>query len=162
MGEDRVAEEVSEGELARVYFVVSSKEGEASLSIEHNPARQSLLLPVYPESAVEDALELLYPEVAHYAAQWEKAMVRDLDRDAEGFSVLGDEMPRGIAPVENADALTELARRYVGPKWRPWLEEPSFSAMHVNREINPGNTCQIAHEVEIINKLDITPLDGVD
>jgi hypothetical protein len=156
--EPPVVDRVTEYELGRVYFIVSSKHGEASLAIDHNPARQGLLLPVHPSSSVEEAAHLLYPEVAHYAEQWEKIMVDDLDRGAKGFSVPGDELPRGIAPSENAGALYDLALRHGGPQFEAWFRQPGSKILWEDVHVNPSNTWQFVHEVESINEHGITPL----
>ncbi len=150
--------EVTEYELGRVYFIVSSKHDEATLSIEHHPAQQSLLLPVYPSSAVEESLPLLDRATAHYAAQWEKIMVSDLDRDANGFSVPGDHLPRGIAPIENADELLRIARRHVAgtEEGEASLAEPTARVLSDDAHVWPSNIWEFAHEAEILNEHDIT------
>lgn len=103
-------------------------------------------------------MDLLHPEVAHYAGQWKKIMVTDLDRDARGFSVSGDELPRGIAPSENADALLDVALRHAGPEVGASYRQPGSRVLWVGGEVNPNNTWHFAHEVESINEHGITPL----
>ena len=149
-----VPPEVSEYELGRVYFVVSSKHDEAALSIRHYPMRQGLLLPVYPLSAVEDALPLLYEDTARYAAQWPKIMVEDLDRDAKGFSLPGELMPSGIAPMENAPALLAIARDHAptGSEAEAWLQDAEVRVLWDNIWVLESNTKDFAHEAEVINE----------
>lgn len=96
----------------RIYFIVSSKMG-ASLSIDYPRGRQGLMLPVYPTSAVEEALHLLEPAFAHYAAQWPKIMVPDPeDTGADGFWVPSKGMPVRIADMAHADELRTIAARH--------------------------------------------------
>ncbi len=148
---------ISEYETGRVYFIVSSKHGEATLAIDHYPARQSLLLPVFPSSAVEDALPYLDFAARHYAAQWRKIMVSNLDRDARGFSLPGEHLPRGIAPSENADELLAIARGYVAgaPEGEAWLADPDARVLWENTAIYESNKWQFAHEAEVLNEYDI-------
>jgi hypothetical protein len=61
----------------RVYFIVSSAHGLASIAAGHPSAGQSLMIPVYPGNAVPDVLPQLEPAFAHYVAQWERIMVED-------------------------------------------------------------------------------------
>jgi hypothetical protein len=96
----------------RAYFIVSSKHG-ASLSVEHPVGRQTLVLPVHPSSAVEDALPFLEPAFAHYAQQWPKIMVSDPDdTDADGFWVDAGLLPPRIADLHHAAELREIAARH--------------------------------------------------
>ena len=151
----------TEYQLSHVYFIVSSKRGEATLSIDHNPAHQTLVLPVFPSSAVEEALSLLTPEAAHYAAQWKKFMVPDLDRDALGFCVPGDHLPNGIADESKAPELLTIARRHVNPEDSPegdaWLKDPDLSDPNVNvlwsrSEVFPSNVDDFAHDATLMNE----------
>lgn len=94
----------------RVYFVVSSKNGSASIEVEHRAGSQSLLLPVYPSNAVPEALPYIDPVFAHYVAQWEKVTVPDPDdTDARGFYLEASDVPQLIAPWENEATLADIA-----------------------------------------------------
>jgi hypothetical protein len=151
-----VTPEVSDYELSRVYFIVSSKYDEAALTIEHHPHGQVLMLPVYPSSAVDEALPLLDTATAHYASQWEKIMVDDLDRDAKGFSVPGDHLPNGIAPMDRAPELLTIARRHVdhpdAPEGKAWLEADDAKVLWGDAWILPSNKWEFVHEVEVFNE----------
>jgi hypothetical protein len=102
----------------------------------------------------------MYAEVAHYTEQWQKIMISDLDRDAKGFSVPGEHLPRGLAPSANAESLLEVARRHVTPgsEGEGWLSPPHGQVLISRVTINPSNTWQFAHEVESINEHRITLL----
>lgn len=148
-------------QLSHVYYIVASKRGEATLSIEHNPAGQVLVLPVFPSSAVEEALPLLTPEAAHYAAQWRSFMVQDLDRDALGFCVPGDHLPNGIADESRAAELLAIARGHVDPDDSPeghaWLSDPELSDPEVKvlrsrSEFYPSNLDDFAHDATLMNE----------
>ncbi len=143
--------------MGRVYFIVSSKHDEATLSIDHYPARERLVLPVHPSSAVEDALPYLDSAARHYAAQWQKIMVLDLDRDARGFSLPREHLPRGIAPSENAEDLLAIAREHVtgAPELEAWLADPNAQVLWENTAIYESNKWEFAHEAEVINEYDI-------
>jgi hypothetical protein len=107
----------------QVYFLVSSKEGDASLCVEHSLGRQTLVLPVHPDNAVPEALDLLEPVFAHYVAQWGKIMVPDpRETDARGFYLTAADVPDRIADPDNGPALAEIATRYLSPQMRTFFE----------------------------------------
>lgn len=140
--------------LRRVYFVVSSKDGEATLDVEHPAARQSLTLPVHPSSAVEEALPLLFAPAAHYAAQWHKIMVGNPeDRDACGFSAPAAHLPDGIAHPDAADSLKHAALQHAGPEGTAWLEQGAH-AFNTAFEPALGNLDEIALELEFFGEID--------
>ncbi len=106
-----------------VYFLVSSKENNATISVEHPVGRQTLTLPVYPLNAVPEALPLLEPVFAHYVAQWEKIMVPDAgEPDCRGFYLTPADVPNRIADPDNAPALAAIATRHLSPELREFFE----------------------------------------
>lgn len=120
----------------QVYFVVSSKEGDASISVEHSLGRQTLILPVHPHNAVPEALGLLEPVFAHYVAQWEKIMVPNpQETDARGFYLTAADVPDRIADPDNGPALAEIATRNLSPQARTFFEGmlpvPALSGLHL-------------------------------
>lgn len=121
----------------QVYFIVSSKEGEATVSVEHPMGRQVLILPVHPNNAVPEALPLLEPVFAHYIAQWEKFMVTDPEEtDARGFYLTAADVPNRIADPNNGPALAEIATRHLTPQVRKFFEGmlpvPALSEIHLD------------------------------
>lgn len=155
-------ESLSEYELTRVYFIVSSKWGEATLSIDHYPARQSVVIPVYPSSAVDEVLPLLRVAAAHYARQWQKIMVPDPEeRDARGFSLPGSHLPSGIAPSNNADKLLAIARKHVegAPEGEAWLSESTARVLWDDIDIHESNKWEFAHEAEVLNEFEIALIE---
>lgn len=105
----------------RTYFTTSSKEGCASLSVEHPWSFESLWLPVFPSNAIPECLPLLDPAFAHYVGQWEKFMVPDpTDTDAVGFYLPTSSLPEHIAPLENLEALAEIAWAHTPEDWK-WV-----------------------------------------
>ena len=155
-----IPENVTECELGRVYFVVSSKYDEVDLTVYHNPARQRLILPAYPSSAVEEASLLLNSGAAHYVLQWQKIMVEELHRDARGFSVPGDHLPQGIAPTQNATGLLEIVRKHVVglPEGEAFLE-PGARVFFESVTVDNSNLREFAHEAEVFNEYDIELLE---
>lgn len=110
----KVSEADYESPIDRVYFVVSSKEGSASISVDHPTARQALTLPVYPSEAVSEALPLLEPAFAHYVRQWTKIMVPDpMETDALGFWIPAAELPGPIAQPEQKTRIDEIATAHL-------------------------------------------------
>jgi len=106
----------------RVYFTTSSKEGYATLSVDHTWSAESMTLALYPDNAVPEALPLLEPRVAHYVAQWEKYMVGDpRESDCVGFWLPSDTMPEHVAPPENWELLAEMNWRHTPAPIRKWL-----------------------------------------
>lgn len=106
----------------RIYFTTSSKEGMATLSVEHTWSTEVLTLPIHPLNAVPEALDLLEPAFSHYVAQWEKYMVPDVeDTDAVGFWIPPASMPIHIAPLENWEQLSEIAWRHTPESIKEWL-----------------------------------------
>jgi hypothetical protein len=114
----------------RVYFILSSKEGTATISVDHRLGNQGLILPVFPMNAVPEALPLLEPAFAHYVAQWEKIMVPDpYDADARGFYIEGNAVPSRIADPSNLPQLSEIVRRHTPEEWQSVLG-PDFQAVY--------------------------------
>jgi hypothetical protein len=121
-----------------VFFVVSSKEGTATLSIDHPAANQSLVLPVYPRDGVAEALHLLTPSFAHFAAQWPRVMVPDpAQTDARGFVLEARGLQEQIAADENADALSEVATRNLSDDWRAFFGNKPVPALASRLDSNP-------------------------
>lgn len=114
----------------RAYFVVSGKDGQAALSIEHDAQGQSLVLPTYPSNAVPDALPLLHPIVAHYTAQWERINVDPTDRDARGFWIPAEHMPANLlANLDDEEAIKRIQWRHLDEAFRRfWGGEARFMA----------------------------------
>ena len=111
---DRLDESDYSSPIDRVYFVVSSREGSASLAIDHPAVRQTLILPVYPNEAVSEALPLLEAAFAHYASQWRKIMVADpLETDARGFWIPAAQLPGLIAQPTQKAALDNIATAHL-------------------------------------------------
>jgi hypothetical protein len=106
---------------------------------------------VHPNSAVEAALPLLSPPARHYAAQWEKMMVEDLDLDAVIVSVDASEVPDGIAPAENGPELYQIALAYVTGYGRELLEYTG-RVLRTDFELSPSNTDEFSHEIEVFDR----------
>ena len=102
-----------------VYFITSSKEGEATFTIEHPLAGQELTLPIVPNDSVPEASALLEPAFAHYARQWHRFAVPDPEEtDARGFFLEARFLPGPIALPEKKTELDELATRYLSDTTR--------------------------------------------
>lgn len=98
----------------RAFFIVSSKEGEAMLSVDYPPGMQSLMVPIYPSCGADEYLPFLEPAFAHYVAQWPKIMVSDPDEtDANGFWVDASTLPARIADPSCATDLLEVLKRHM-------------------------------------------------
>src|SRR5437899_3238032 len=97
-----------------VHFTVRSAEGIAALWIEHPVSRQTLMLPVYPSDAVTEALPLLEPAFAHYAAQWPRIMVANPEEpEDKDFFVEASELPARITDPSNRERLQEILERHL-------------------------------------------------
>ena len=149
----------------QVYFLVSSKEGEATICVEHAVARQTLVLPVHPSNAVPEALDLLEPVFAHYVAQWEKIMVPDPEEtDAQGFFLTAADIPGRIADPDNGQALAELATRHLSPQVRKFFEGmlpvPALSELHLDTLMlsNTEDVCEPPDRFGIVAYADRNPL----
>ena len=109
--ESRLANEIR-NEYGLVFFVVSSKAGDAALQVQHPVAGQSLVMPVFPNDGVIEAAPLLSPEIQHYVRQWSKCMVEDPEEtDARGFVVEARHISQPIAASDHARALSDIASR---------------------------------------------------
>jgi hypothetical protein len=107
----------------QVYFLISSKESNATLSVDYPLGGQTLVLPVYPSNSVPEALPLLEPGFAHYVAQWEKIMVPDpRETDARGFYLTPADVPDRIADPAHGPALAEIATRHLSPEMNRFFE----------------------------------------
>ena len=78
--------------------------------------------------AVSEALPLLDPVYAHYAAQWPKIMSDYviIENEAEvgrGFFLEGKDLPEQIADLAHADELGVIAWRNLPPEIRRESEE---------------------------------------
>jgi len=143
--------EVVELRLRSIYFTTSSKEGYADLTITHLYANESLTLPVVPLNAIPDALPLIEPAFAHYAAQWEKYLVPDPNEtDATGFAIPAGGMPRHIAPPTNWEDLAALMWSYTTDEIKNLLAHRRPDAVFVwDRELfDQGNLDEVAGEPE--------------
>ena len=122
----------------RVYFYVGHYAGGrmAALDVHHRltrvvpdaGGRQELWLPVHPLDAVKEALPLLDPVYAHYAAQWPKIMsdyviVDDEELAGRGFFLEGENVPEQIADPSHADELDVIAWGNIPPDLRREWEE---------------------------------------
>lgn len=137
----------------RVYFVVSSKEGSATLHIDHTAGGQRLTLPVFPSEGVTEALPYLEPAFAHYTAQWQKIMVDDPEEtDAKGFYLEAEELPDRIADPENAGRLAEIVNRHLPQEIKDWLVKPAV-ALSTDWPVEPplGNVDEVCVTVEEAN-----------
>lgn len=100
----------------RAYFIVSSKEGTATLSVDYPPGMQTLMVPIYPSCGANEYLPFLEPAFAHYVAQWSKIMVEDpAETDANGFWVDASTLPNRIADSANTEALLAVLKRHMPP-----------------------------------------------
>ena len=131
--------------LWRVYFFVSHYSGGrmAALDVHHRltrvvpdaGGRQELWLPVHPLDAVSEALPLLDPVYAHYAAQWPKIMsdyviVDDEELPGRGFFLEGEDVPEQIADPSHADQLDVVAWKNIPPDLRREWEEEGGGLRH--------------------------------
>jgi hypothetical protein len=83
---------------------------------------------VHPLDAVNEALPLLDPVYAHYAAQWPKIMsdyviVDDEELAGREFFLEGEDVPEQIADPSHADELDVIAWRNIPPDLRREWEE---------------------------------------
>ena len=122
----------------RVHFVVSSKGGAATLSIEHPKARQDLLVPVYPQSAVGAIAPMLEGAFTHYALQWERIMVPDAEvTDARCFYLHLDEVPVRIADPSRDQELARAALPFYQSEDLDWFPDRKPIVLH--SDIDPAN-----------------------
>jgi hypothetical protein len=135
-GPDWSAERQSVGDLNReyglVYFGTSSKDGVATLDIEHPAAEQTLIVPVYPEEAVTEVMPFLEPDVRHYAGQWKKFMVPDpWETDGRGFFIEARRLPGPIAAPAHKNEIDKIATAHLTEEVRrfyePMLPVPALS-----------------------------------
>jgi len=137
----------------RVYFIVSSKRGLASISVDHPAGGQSLMVPVHPFDAVPDVLPHLEPAFAHYVAQWERIRVDDpAETDANGFFVEAATLPARIADPAHAPLLREITGRHVPREVREyWGDhwEALFTIERAPRDSNSDELCLSAEEAGI-------------
>lgn len=141
--------DVTDYERKHVYFCLSSKYQEATLSIDHWEARQSPLLPWYPDSAINEALPLLDECAAHYVREFTREAEIEWHRDATFLTVPASHLPRGIAPGENADQLLAIARRHAGgPEAKAWMADVHFRALReIDGEPHPSNVDEFESEL---------------
>lgn len=122
-----------EAQYGLVYVEISSKEGYATLSIAHGPARQTLILPAHPSNSIPEALSFLDPGFAHYCSQWQKYMVEDPEeRDARGFFLDGKGAPERIADPANAAKLQEIAWGHMDEPLKKFLGNKPVGALYTD------------------------------
>jgi Cysteine-rich CPCC len=98
--------------------------------------RQALWLPVHPMDAISEALPLLDPIYAHYAAQWPKIMsdyvsIGERQDGGRGFHIRDMSLPEQIADPALADELDVIAWRNIPPETRrEWEEGPEGELPH--------------------------------
>lgn len=141
----------------QVYFILSSKEGDATICVEHPVGHQTLVLPVHPSNAVPEALSLLDPVFAHYVAQWERIMVPNpLETDARGFYLTAADVPDRIADPDNGPALADIATRHLSPQLRRFFEGmlpvQALSELHLDTLIlsNAEDVCELPERFGIV------------
>ncbi len=131
-----IEEDVGRTSPWNVYFMVSSKEGLASLDIEHPLQQQALQIPVFPRCGIAEALPLLEPGFAHYAAQWERIMVPDPEEaDTRGFLIEASELPGPIADARHKRALDDIFIRHV-PDFVVRFFEGHYPAFRLNIDLS--------------------------
>lgn len=119
----------------RVHFIVSSKEGGATLSVDHPGAGQSLLVPVYPRSAVEEIMPYLEPAFAHYVLQWERIALPDPElTDAMCFYLNPSDVPGRIADPANATAMVDAARPFYRDEDLAWFPNDEPIVLRTDRD----------------------------
>jgi hypothetical protein len=104
--------------------------------------RQALWLPVHPMDAVGEALPLLDPVYAHYAAQWPKIMsdhvsIGDKEDVGRGFHIRDMSLPEQIADPAHADELDVIAWRNIPPETRREWEGVSEGELPHALRIDP-------------------------